>query len=122
MKLLIDMNLTPRWVEVFARAGIETVHWSVRGAMDAPDSEIMRIAAAENYIVFTHDLDFSAILAATQGKKPSVVQMRGNDIRPETISDIVIRALHQMAADLEAGALLTIDARRVRLRILPLSL
>ena len=48
--------------------------------------------------------------------------MRGNDRQPETISDMVIRALHQMAADLEAGALLTIDAKRVRLRILPLSL
>jgi predicted nuclease of predicted toxin-antitoxin system len=122
MKLLIDMNLTPRWVDVLRQAGIDAVHWSARGAMNAPDSEIMRIAAAENYVVFTHDLDFSAILAATEGKKPSVIHVRGNDIRPEAISEIVIKALHQVAADLEAGALLTIDTKRVRLRILPLSL
>ena len=122
MKLLIDMNLTPRWVEVFAQAGIQAVHWSQLGKANAPDSELMRVASEGGYIVFTHDLDFSAILAATQGQKPSVVQVRGNDISPESIGDIVIKALSQMASELEAGALLTIDTKRVRLRILPLSI
>ena len=28
MKLLIDMNLSPRWVETFARHDIQSVHWS----------------------------------------------------------------------------------------------
>lgn len=122
MKLLIDMNLTPRWVETFAQAGIEAVHWSQLGKANAPDSELMRVAAEGDYIVFTHDLDFSAILAATQGQKPSVIQVRGNDIHPESIGDLVIKALRQMTAELEVGALLTIDTKRVRLRILPLSL
>lgn len=90
--------------------------------MNAPDSEIMRIAAETDYIVFTHDLDFSAILAATQGKKPSVVQVRGNDIGPEAIGDMVVKALRQMKIELAAGALLTIDTKKIRLRILPLSL
>jgi hypothetical protein len=34
--------------------------------MDAPDVEIMAYAAKYDYVVLTHDLDFSAILAATQ--------------------------------------------------------
>jgi predicted nuclease of predicted toxin-antitoxin system len=34
--------------------------------MDAADSEIMAYAAKHDYVVLTHDLDFSAILAATQ--------------------------------------------------------
>jgi uncharacterized protein (DUF433 family) len=29
MKLLIDMNLSPRWVEWLAEAGIVAVHWAV---------------------------------------------------------------------------------------------
>ena len=40
------------------------------------DSEIMAYASANDYIALTHDLDFNAILAATQGEKPGVVQSR----------------------------------------------
>ncbi|MDR1489081.1 MAG: DUF5615 family PIN-like protein [Desulfovibrio sp.] len=65
MKLLLDMNLSPRWVAWLAGEGIEAVHWSTLGAPDAPDETIMAVARAEGYIVLTHDLDFSAILAAT---------------------------------------------------------
>ena len=50
MKLLVDMNLSPRWVGVLADAGIEAVHWSTLGASSAPDSEIMAFAAANDKI------------------------------------------------------------------------
>ena len=76
MKLLIDMNLSPRWVGFLADEGIIAAHWSDIGAKDAPDSEIMAYAKAEDYVVLTHDLDFGAILAATQGDKPSSCVMR----------------------------------------------
>jgi hypothetical protein len=62
MKLLVDMNLSPGWVNLLAAAGIEAVHWSSLGAASAPDTEIMAYAGARGYVVLTHDLDFSAIL------------------------------------------------------------
>ncbi len=31
MKLLVDMNLSPQWVEVFERHGWQAVHWSTVG-------------------------------------------------------------------------------------------
>ena len=68
MKFLIDMNLSPRWVKVLTAAGHHAQHWSSVGAVDAADVEIMAYARAHDLIVFTHDLDFSAILAATQGR------------------------------------------------------
>lgn len=120
MKLLIDMNLSPRWVSVLGDAGIESVHWSALGAHDATDSQIMAYARANDYVVRTHDLDFSAILAATHGEKPSVVQIRAGDVSPEVIGKQVVAALRQMASDLEDGALLTVDPSRTRLRVLPL--
>jgi predicted nuclease of predicted toxin-antitoxin system len=76
VKLLIDMNLSPDWVDRLRAAGLSAVHWSDVGRMDAPDVEIMAHAAKFGYVVLTHDLDFSAILAANQGTKPSVVQIR----------------------------------------------
>lgn len=121
MKLLIDMNLSPRWVDWFARAGIDAVHWSRVGAKDAPDSEIMAYAHEHAYVVLTHDLDFSAMLAATHREKPSVIQVRAQDISPESIGRQVIIALQQMASELDAGALLAIDPTHTRLRVLPLT-
>ena len=82
--------------------------------------EIMAYASANDYTVLTHDLDFSAILAATQGEKPSVIQIRAEDVSPEVIGDQILIALHQMASELEEGALLTVDPNRTRIRVLPL--
>jgi predicted nuclease of predicted toxin-antitoxin system len=120
MKLLVDMNLSPRWVSLLADAGIEAAHWSTIGSAKAPDSEIMSYASANGYVVLTHDLDFSAILAATHGEKPSVVQIRSDDLGLDTIGKPVVSAIRQMESELEEGALLTVDPNRIRMRVLPL--
>ena len=122
MRLLVDMNLSPRWVEGLGESGIEAVHWSTVGAHDAQDAVIMAYARANDYVVLTHDLDFSSILAATGGEKPSVIQIRGGDVSPEAIGEQVRSAILQMSDVLEEGALVTIDTRRTRLRVLPLNL
>lgn len=120
MKLLVDMNLSPRWVGMLADAGIKAAHWSNVGAMNAPDSEIMAYAGAHDYVVLTQDLDFGAILATTHGQKPSVVQIRSELVNPNAIGKQVIAALLQTAAELETGALLSIDPGSTRMRMLPL--
>ena len=120
MKLLVDMNLSPRWIAALNNAGWEAVHWSAVGRGIALDSEIMLYAAQNNYVVLTHDMDFSAILAATQGEKPSVVQLRTEDVSPTVISAQVVAALRHMESELEAGALLTVGPRRTRVRMLPI--
>ena len=114
------MNLSPRWGGVLQEAGFEAVHWSVLGDFNATDVQIMTYAAEHDHVVLTHDLDFGAILAATQGAKPSVVQLRADDVSPEAIGAQVIAALRQTAVELQQGALLTIDVGRARLRVLPL--
>ena len=98
----------------FIAAGFESVHWSSLGKRDARDTEIMAYAAANNYVVFR------AILAANQGEKPSVVQIRADDVSPDVIGAKVVQALCQMADELRAGALLTVDTNRARLRLLPM--
>jgi predicted nuclease of predicted toxin-antitoxin system len=113
------MNLSPRWVEFLGDHGVQATHWSRIGRDDAPDATIMVYAAAHEAIVLTHDLDFGAILAATRGAKPSVVQIRADDVSPEAIGAAVVRALNQVADDLGRGALLTVEPGRDRLRLLP---
>lgn len=122
IKLLIDMNLSPRWAVFFADASIEAVHWSSVGAVDAPDSEIMNYAKKHNFAVFTHDLDFGTILAFTHADKPSVIQIRMGDVTPDTTASFVISAVRNLADDIEKGALITIDPRKKRVNLLPLSM
>jgi predicted nuclease of predicted toxin-antitoxin system len=109
MKLLLDMNLSPRWVTTLKDAGFEALHWSTCGSGGSADTEIMAFAKANDYVVLTYDRDFSAILAATGGDKPSVVQIRADDLSPDAIGRGVILALQQMTAELDAGALLTVE-------------
>ena len=120
MKLLIDMNLSPRWVSLLTGAGIEALHWSAVGARDAQDSTILSFARDNDYVILTSDLDFSAILAVTGGGKPSVVQIRARDDSPVAIGPQIIAALKQMTAELDEGALLTINPNRTRMSLLPL--
>lgn len=120
MKFLIDMNLSPRWCAVLQAEGWESLHWSDAGDATAHDHEIMNYASHDQRVVLTHDLDFSAMLAATQATGPSVVQVRTQDIRPEVLASLLIPLLRQYESELEAGALLIVDETKSRVRLLPL--
>lgn len=120
IKLVIDMNLSPDWVEVFVQAGIQCRHWADIGAVNAPDHEIMGWAQAHDHVVFTHDLDFGALLASSGKSGPSVIQIRSEDTRPATMGAIVVAAVLANLDDLNCGALVTVHPNRMRTRVLPL--
>jgi predicted nuclease of predicted toxin-antitoxin system len=120
MMLLVDMNLSPVWVSFLVEGGLEAVHWSDIGPPTASDHELMEWAASNDYVVLTADLDFGAILAAVRGTRPSVVQVRSDILTPHAIGDAVLAAIRQSRQELVDGALISVDAARARLRILPL--
>ena len=78
-------------------------------------------ARSNGYVVFTHDLDFGAILAATKADSPSVLQLRTQNISPKRIGESVVSAFEQFEELLNQGALVSIDQKRARARILPFS-
>jgi len=119
MIFLVDMNLTGRWVAYLAAAGYSAIHWSQIGPANASDEVIMAYARDHGHSVLTHDLDFGTILALTKWDRPSVVQIRADDTSPESIGATVLRALTQAMPDIAAGALLTIEPERMRVRVLP---
>lgn len=120
MNILIDMNLSPLWATVFEQEGMEALHWSEVGKHNAPDQKIMAYAQENNFVVFTHDLDFGDILAATGADSPSVIQVRTEDPTPEVLGTSLFTAIRRFHSHLERGALITIDPARFRARILPL--
>ena len=120
MKFLLDMNLSPDWIKEFKNRGFDAVHWSSIGAANAPDVSIMAYAREKGYIVFTHDLDFGAMIAATGASFPSVIQVRIQDVSPNSLSDRFFKIVEQYGHQLEKGALIVVDSRKSRVRTLPL--
>ncbi len=120
MKLVVDMNLSPDWVPYLAEAGFEAVHWSAIGAGEAPDRVIFDHARNNGMVIFTHDLDFTTILALGHSHRPSVVQARVQDVSPESLGPSLVAALKQFAAELETGAIVTLLSERNKVRILPI--
>ncbi|HEX7709096.1 MAG TPA: hypothetical protein VF701_21750 [Thermoanaerobaculia bacterium] len=56
----------------------------------------------------------------TAARGPSVIQVRTQDPTPQAVGDMVIAALRAHGAQLERGALVTVEPHRMRARILPL--
>jgi predicted nuclease of predicted toxin-antitoxin system len=120
VKILIDMNLSPNWIQVFKQENWEAYHWSTVGSPTASDSEILDWARKNDCIVFTHDLDFGVLLASQPSRSPSILQLRGQETSPGRMGEVVVVAIRQFRGELEFGALISIDAAKARARILPL--
>ena len=120
MNILVDMNLSPRWLETLRCAGFQAGHWASIGQHRAPDIDILAYAKLHHYVILTQDLDFGDLLAVDRGTRPSVIIIRSVGLRPETIGRQVVEALRQAEADLLNGAMAVIDPARLRVRTLPL--
>ena len=120
MKILIDMNLSPAWVSVLQEAGHTASHWSNIGSLNAPDREVLLWAKANGYLLFTHDLDFGAILAATEAEGPSVIHIRAQDVSPDHAKTVLLNIINQFSENLLQGALISVDEEKSRVRLLPL--
>lgn len=121
MKILVDMNLSPRWVAAIRSAGLDAVHWSEIGDPRAPDSEVIAWAVSNDAVLLTHDLDFGAILAASEDRKPSVVQLRSQNLLPDAMAARVVQLVRRLTPELAQGALVSMEPERERVRLLPLT-
>ena len=117
--ILVDMNLSPDWIPLLLGHGWPAAHWSTIGDPRASDQEIMAWASSHKYVVLTHDLDFGTMLALSHAMGPSVIQVRGQDVLPDHMGPLLVAALRQHEADLAAGAIVVVDEKRSRVRILP---
>ena len=80
----------------------------------------MKYAGENGFVVFTHDLDFGALLAKQGLRQPSVIQIRTQQVLPADIGDLVVRALRACRSHIETGALITVDPNRSRIRLSPI--
>ncbi len=120
LKILIDMNLSPVWVNYFGVAGYEAQHWSTLGKVNAPDSLIMAYAREHGYFVLTNDLDFGALLAQTQASGPSVILIRAQVLVPQAIGEKIIAVIRKFETVLLSGVLIVVSDNKHKVRVLPI--
>jgi predicted nuclease of predicted toxin-antitoxin system len=122
MRVLIDMNLTPRWVGYLIEAGHDVIHWSVTGSASAKDREICDYCRLHGYVLLTNDLDFPQILAYTRDAAPSVILLRGEPLVPKSRGSALLDAIELCQQEISRGAIVTLDwSDKPRARVLPLT-
>ena len=119
MTFLLDLNIPMSWVLLFEQAGLRAVHWSSIGPLTAPDKDLIERAAQQGWIVVTHDLDLATILASSGAIKPSVVQIRADNLQPDVTGRVLIHAISRVEDELVQGAVVTVEPGRSRITLLP---
>jgi predicted nuclease of predicted toxin-antitoxin system len=114
------MNLPPILAKMLCGEGFDAQHWHVIGAQNAPDTELLFYARHNDAILLTCDLDFTALMFATNARKPSIIQVRVQGGNTHELAILLTKMLNNFREELEKGAILTLDPRRARVRLLPL--
>jgi predicted nuclease of predicted toxin-antitoxin system len=121
MRLILDANLSPKLVERLRDAGYDAAHVADVDLLHASDEEIFDRASLEDWVVVTADTDFSMLLALRSTAGPSVVLLRQvAELRPDAHFDLLVANLPAVAADLDAGAVVSLSPTRLAIRRLPL--
>lgn len=120
MKFLADMGISPKTVQWLINQGYDAIHLLDEGLEKLPDEKILDKAQAEKRVILTVDLDFGTLLAIAKTPFPSVVIFRLNNASRDVIETRFQVVLEKCLQDLEAGAILSVDDEKIRVRYLPI--
>lgn len=120
IKLLLDVNLSVQWIDFLKESGWNCTHWLEVGNCDDSDAEIFDYAITNDFVIFTHDLDFGTILSKQKSSKPSVIQIPTKNTLPDVGGKKFLIAVDKFKNELKVGCILTIDVNRNKVRLLPI--
>jgi predicted nuclease of predicted toxin-antitoxin system len=120
VKLLLDQGLPRSAVNLLRGHGIDAIHVGDVGLAEASDEEILAEAVRDERVIVTLDADFHAILARTKARAPSAVRIRMEGLTATPLTSVILEVLEKCTRDLELGAVVSVTARSIRIRMLPL--
>ena len=120
MKLLLDQGLPRKAAVLLRESGIDTLHVGEIGLATAEDITVIDKGRDENRTIITLDADFHAIIALSNAKNPSVIRIRIEGLKGEALAQLVQTILEDWQDKLTQGAIMTVQADRIRMRYLPL--
>jgi predicted nuclease of predicted toxin-antitoxin system len=86
----------------------------------AADHEILDVAKMGGSTVVTFDTDFHQLLAISRATAPSVIRIRIEVLKADGLTQILLDVIAKCRDDIEAGAALSVDWKRIRVHRLPL--
>jgi predicted nuclease of predicted toxin-antitoxin system len=113
MKLLLDTCVWGGVTSELRAEGLDVV-WSGDWSEDPGDEEIVARAYAESRILVTLDKDFGEL--AIVYRKPHCGIVRLVNIGAKQQATICLRVLTLHGTELEAGAIVTVSSKRMRIR------
>lgn len=122
MRLLLDQGLPRSTVGHLAGMGIAAEHVGDLGLARATDAHILDVARERHATVVTLDADFHAILATSRAAGPSVVRIRIDGLNGIQLAALLTKVLAAADAEIEAGAVVSVTAHQIRVRLLPIGL
>jgi len=121
MRLLIDQNLPQPTAEILRKFGHDALSALEIGYDQREDIDLIEFATRDRRVIVTLDSDFHEILVTEFRAGPSVVLLRVHAPTPEFASELTHRACLAYEADLLLGCMLTVKARTIRMRTLPVT-
>jgi predicted nuclease of predicted toxin-antitoxin system len=121
VKFLADVHISPQTVLFLRRLQHDVTRVGEVLRSTSTDEDIIDHAAAQDRVVLTQDLDFSAIMALSGRSKPTVVTLRLASSRVDYVNTVLERVLPQIENEALAGSLVTVADHDFRCRSLPLS-
>ena len=120
MKLLLDQGLPRSTVQHLAGMGIAADHVGDLGMARAADANLLDVARERQAVVVTLDADFHVLLATSHATGPSVVRIRIEGLKGEQLAALLAQVLAVAGTEIEAGAVVSVTAHRIRVRLLPI--
>ncbi len=121
IRALLDQGLPRSAAGLLREAGWDVVHTRDIGLATASDVRILERAQAEHRMVVTLDADFHRLLATSGANLPSVVRVRQEGLAAVPLVKLLLDAVARAEAALASGAMVTVTARAVRIRLLPIA-
>ena len=121
-RFLANMNISPITVETLRNDGWDIIRVSKVMDERSKDIDVLLYAQKQNRVVITQDLDFSEILALKGYAKPSLINLRFENARPDFVTARIIDVVSSMEKELEEGVVVTVDETSARYRNLPIRL
>jgi predicted nuclease of predicted toxin-antitoxin system len=119
---LANMNISPVTVEALRNHGWDIIRVSEVMDEKSKDIDVLVYAQKQNRVVITQDLDFSQILALRGYAKPSLINLRFENARPDFVTARIIDVVASMEKELEDGVVVTVDETSARYKNLPIRL
>ena len=114
------MNISPLTVSQLRERGWDIVRVSDLMDKSTKDLDLLEYARRHNMVIITQDLDFAMLLALKGYEKPSLINVRLEEARPDYVTSRIIDTVSALEPELTRGAVVTVDETSARYRYLPL--